>query len=226
MASQSSTETWIATSAPGFNEIRISLPYLLCAKETEVTGDWALFFAAANLIISGSGLSFIAMNLVHVRRQMSRTQTSEIEEVIRRRRQATVDAYNATQHYRQSLTGPLPDDWDDEAVREFLDSIRGGDVKSMSILHDYLSHLETFSVAVSAGVYDIEVLDSLCGPRLIHVMKNYCDYIHERRALIKYAGYCGELEWLAGALLQRMYSGTPYTPLYERPSYRPSLDRC
>lgn len=184
---------------------------------------WGSFFAVAGLVINGAGIAFIALQVTLARRQMESAQDSESIELVRRRRQATTDAYNATQHYRGGIRESLPDDWNDEEIKKFLRKIGEGDVRLATLLHGYLGHLETFSVAVSADIYDIEVLDSLCGPRLIKVMENYGDYIRARRAEIKYDGYCAELQWLTSELSKRNYSGPPYRPLAERLASRHPL---
>jgi hypothetical protein len=186
-----------------------------------VNESWGFFFAVAGLVINGAGIAFIAFQVTLARRQMKLAQKSELIELVRRRRQATTDAYNATQHYRGSIRESLPDDWNEQEIKKFLHQIEEGDVRLATLLHDYLGHLETFSVAVSAGIYDIEVLDSLCGPRLIKVMENYGDYISARRTAIMYDGYCAELQWSTNELSKRNYSRPPYQPLAERLADRP-----
>ncbi|GAA4671066.1 hypothetical protein Prum_073730 [Phytohabitans rumicis] len=90
------------------------------------------------------------------------------------------------------------------------------------MLKEYLGHLETLSVGVASGVYDIEVMDSLCGPRLINTVKHYAPFIKTRRKEIGYDRYCAELLWLGDELKRRDYSRVPYVPLAQRSRADPS----
>jgi hypothetical protein len=163
----------------------------------------------AGLIVNGVGIGFIAI-------QVTLARNAEKRELTRRRKESTTDAYGSTQEHRAALRKELPDDWDKAEVAAFLARIDSGDVAAATALKEYLGHLETLSVGVASGVYDIEVMDTLCGPRLINAVKHYRLFIETRSKEIEYEGYCAELLWLSKELQRKDFSRSPYVPLAER----------
>lgn len=174
-----------------------------------MSNGWSLFFAAAGLVVNGVGIGFIAIQVTLARR-------TEKRELTRGRKESTTDAYSSTQEHRAALRKELPDDWDGRDVAAFLERVAAGDAAAASTLKEYLGHLETLSVGVASGVYDIEVMDSLCGPRLINTVRHYRSFIVTRRKEIGYDGYCAELLWLSNELERRDYSRAPYVSLAQR----------
>lgn len=177
----------------------------------------SVFFGVAGLLVNAAGLAFIAIQVSLARRQFAGAQKAEVEELSRRRKEATINAFNATLEIRRSLHEVLPDDWDQQATRAVVERIIAGDALLERTLRNYLGYLENFSVSVSGGVYDLEVADALFGPRLIRIVENYKPYIDARRQEVGHEGVYAELEWLAAELTSRSLSGPPYVPLAHRP---------
>ena len=105
----------------------------------------------------------------------------------------------------------LPDDYDEERIRELInDCIKGLKPNSEKLIAMYLGYMESFAVAVSIGIYDLETADSLFGSRIVAIWKNYRPYIEFARSVRGRRHICRELQWLAGALDEFRKRGAGY----------------
>ena len=118
----------------------------------------------------------------------------------RQRCQATLDAWNATLEWRGSLWAQLPNDRDLDSVRAFCPDARDTSDPRFQLVVDYLNYLENLSVGVKHGVYDIEVLNSLAGSRIVAAWRGYSGFIADRREVLSAPTLWIELEGLAAAL--------------------------
>ena len=153
------------------------------------------------LIINGIGLAFIGVQVVFARRQIRQAQEISQTENTRLKRQSTVDFYMTTVQQRSNWKSILPDDWDHEKIRKFIDgTLQKRDEDKLRCIADYLGYFEALAVAVGAGIYDLEVLHSMAGARIINIAKNYQPYYLHARNSTGVLDLYTELEWLSGKL--------------------------
>ena len=173
---------------------------------------------AATLLVGGAGLAFVAWQVLLARKQLKQAQEASAREVARGKRQATIDFYMTTVDQRSQWRAILPDDWDEAAIHAFIHkALTTGDVNQNRCLVDYLGYFETLAVAVSARVYDIEILDSLAGTRIRRIATNYRPYFLAARNTSGVAALYVELEWLGERLREaREKRGPNYVIFAER----------
>src|SRR5262249_13445648 len=153
------------------------------------------------LLVNGIGLAFVASQVVLARRQFQHAQKANQTEIIRQKRQSTIDFYMMTIEQRTEWKTILPDDWDEAAIHKFIDAAyKSEENATLRHISDYLGYFETLAVAVSAEIYDLEILDSLAGSRIQSLAKNYEPYFTQVRRLTGRPSLFVELESLGKKL--------------------------
>lgn len=173
--------------------------------------SWNVVLGVTGLLINGIGLSFVAVQVILARRQVLHSQRTSEAENTRRKREATIDFYMDTVKHRSKWTAVLPDDWSEEEIHEFIKTAyQTSDAEKLKCMIDYLGYFETLAVAVSAGVYDLETLDSLAGTRIRRIAANYQPYFAEVRRATGVKAMYVELEWLADRLAETRAKHSAY----------------
>lgn len=160
------------------------------------------------LVINGTGLIFVATQVVLARRQLVHLQTVTETEVMRGRRQATIEFYMTTVHQVSEWRTALPGDWNKAAINDFVkcayDSTDSGKLHHLT---RYLGFFETLAAAVSVEIYALEVIDSIAGSRIINIAENYHPFFERRRIEVGADSAYRKLEWL-GVRLQDLRNST------------------
>lgn len=161
----------------------------------------AIYTTIVGLVINGIGLAFVAIQVVLARQQIRRNQQLSAMEAARIKRQATIDFYMNTLQRVSEWRTILPNDWDNLEIGRYINkaySRRGEDQRK--ILASYLSHFEALAVAVSSGIYDLEVIDAVAGSRIIHISENYQPFFIRRRKEVAADSAYRHLEWLGNEI--------------------------
>ena len=188
------------------------------------SGEWQALIGAIALGLNALGLAFLTVQ-VRLARQQARTAQEQLQqERVRSARQAALDFSVQTLPVRNELRSTLPDDYDQRAIAAKIKAcIERGDEEAARTIVRYLGYMENFALAVSMGVYDLEVADGLSGSRLIAIRKNYQEFITYRQQLDDKRTFCRELEWLTDKLIdfragRRAYDENGYIPFALRSS--------
>jgi hypothetical protein len=97
----------------------------------------------------------------------------------------------------------LPDEWDKSAVEKYVDrAYNHGGKSGLHVLTGYLQYLEALAVAVRSGIYDLTVLNSIVGSRIINICENYQSFFDKRRAEVGTSKAYENLEWLGNEILE------------------------
>jgi hypothetical protein len=184
---------------------------------------WQRGVGLAGLLINGVGLSFVAVQMRLGRKGAARAQLAQSEELVRRKRQATLEFLYTTADHRRSLHRGIPDDFDEMESRQFAARALAGDLDLSTRLNAYFAYLEIVATGVSSGIYDLETVDSTIGQRMGRAWENYRDFLLEMRAGASKSGSrYRELEWIIGKLEEfrqepgRYAPDGRYVPLAER----------
>ncbi len=175
------------------------------------------------LALNAAGLGFVAVQVILARRELRNSQEINNAEIVRRKRQSTIDFYMTTVEQRARWKETLPDDWDESAIEQFIrTAFKKRDRVKLRCLADYFGYFEALAVAVAADVYDLEIIDSLAGARIIHIAQHYKEYFERVREATGVDDLYVELEWLARSL-QDLRSASPSYVLFanRRRSLRP-----
>jgi hypothetical protein len=155
------------------------------------------------LAINGIGLIFVATQVVLARRQLQDNIDLSTREALRLKRQATIDFYMSTIQKVNEWRSLLPDEWDKPAVEKYVDKAYGhGGKNELHVLAAYLQYLEALAVAVRSGIYDLDVLNSIIGSRIINICENYQPFFDKRRAEVGTSKAYENLEWLGNEILK------------------------
>jgi hypothetical protein len=134
----------------------------------------SIIIGTVGILANGIGLIFVASQVRLARRQFRLSQEAQRADIIRRKRQSTVDFYMQTIDLRSKWKSVLPDDWEELEVHKFIHSaFKASNGDKLQYINDYLSYFETLAVATGADVYDLEMLDSIAGTRITSIAENY-----------------------------------------------------
>jgi hypothetical protein len=153
------------------------------------------------LVINGTGLIFVATQVVLARRQLVHLQKVTEAEVMRSKRQATIEFYMATVQQIGEWRAVLPDDWNKTAINDFVKrAYDSTDSEKLHHLARYLGFFEALAATVLANIYDLAVLDSIAGSRIINIAENYRPFFERRRIEVGADSAYRKLEWLGNRL--------------------------
>lgn len=162
-----------------------------------------LWLVLVGLVVNGLGLLFVAQQVRLARQEGRQAEQTREAELLRRRRQATLDFYSDTIQVRRDR-GPIPTDTDTESIRSLILRLQQGkDAQLRGPIARRLSYHEILGTGVRAGIFDLEVADMLAGGRIIKLFENYYPWIQDRRETLGRPSLYQELEWLAGELAGR-----------------------
>jgi hypothetical protein len=174
----------------------------------------SVILGVAALLVNGIGLSFVASQVALARRQFRLSQRTQHAEIIRRKRQSTIDFYMTTADVRARWKAILPDDWEGAEIHKFIRAAyRSRDRTKLQYIIDYLAYFDALAIAVAAEVYDIDILDSLAGSRIRSIAKNYEPFFERARRSTGVSALYVELESL-GEKLQAMRDNKPSYVLF------------
>lgn len=158
---------------------------------------WALLISFAGLLVNGTGLAFVAIQVALARAQATKARESEAVEMALRRKESTISFHVSTMEQRRVLWGALPDDFDETAIAAFIREVRdGAESTRESDLRDYLSLMETFALGVSIGVYDLKTVSQMMGSRISSLANAYRPYFEHLRRQTGISTLYVEIEWL------------------------------
>lgn len=179
------------------------------------TQDWASFVGAG---INFIALVFVAGQLGLANRQLRHAQSTNETEIVRRKRQATIEYFVSTAEHRVHLGKDLPPTSDTAAVERFVTELVGGprDTPKHAALDRFLSFYEGIAVAVAADVYDLEVLDAIAGGEIRDVVRGYKPFLDAIRTTPASKSWFVELEWLAECIANLRGANNDYRLLSTR----------
>lgn len=182
----------------------------------------AALIGIIGLLINAAGLAFVATQVVLARRQLQHGQQIRDDEILRGKRQATIDFYMESVEQRRHWASVLPDDMNAQAVAEFVEAAFESDDKvKLQHITNYLGFFEALAVAVAADVYDLEILDSMDGSTIRKVAANYRPYFERARQIHDAPAFFTELEWL-GRQLQELNGDSAAYVLFAERQRRPA----
>lgn len=147
-----------------------------------MSNSLTFFTTIVGLAINGIGLIFVAVQVVLARRQLRLNLNQSVKEAERVKCQATIESYMATMQRVSEWRAVLPDDWDRHAIDAYVtDAYRSRNKDKKRVLANYLQYYEALSVAVLSGIYDLDVIDSIGGSRIINIAENYQAFFAKRR---------------------------------------------
>jgi hypothetical protein len=122
--------------------------------------------------VNALGLAFVASQVGLARRQLRHAQETNVDEIRRVKRQATMEYFMTTAEQRDRLAADLPSNQDLDAINRYIDAaFSEPDGTKRKRLRDYFSFYEAMAVAVAAGVYDLAVLDAMDGGTVLSITK-------------------------------------------------------
>ena len=158
--------------------------------------------------IAGVAINLILFGMVVLQLGISRSVTRRDNG--RRKQQATIDFWAATQDRRLKLSKDLPLDSDRAGIAAFLESIGQGDSDKSRTLTDFLGLYELLAAGINAEVLDLVLFARIAGPRITSVTNGYGTWIDERRRLRHEPLFYAELTTLSHTLAKRIADGHPY----------------
>lgn len=188
-------------------------------EETTHVTDAAIaaLIGAIGLLINAAGLAFVATQVVLARRQLQHGQQIRDDEILRGKRQATIDFYMGSVEQRRYWASVLPDVMNAPAVAEFIEAaFESDDTVKHQHISDYLSFFEALAVAVAGDVYDLEILDSMGGTVIRKTAANYRPYFERLRQIHNAPAFYTELEWLGRQLEELNGDSSAYVLLAQR----------
>jgi hypothetical protein len=165
---------------------------------------------AAAVVVNVVLFVMVVLQLRAVQRQVKDSESQAFLDNQRRKKQATIDFWAATQDRRLKLSDDLPLDSDQEAIATFLTSIGQGDSDKSRTLTAFLGLYELLAAGINSDVLDLVLFARIAGPRIISVTKGYGAWIDERRTLRNDRLLYDELTTLSDTLNQRLVDGLPY----------------
>lgn len=163
-----------------------------------------IVFTIIGLAINGLGLAFVAVQVVLARQQIRDGLEQSKREAGRLQRQSTIDFYMATAEKVSEWRAVLPNDWDKEAIDQYVNSAyRKKDSSKLQTLASYLGFFESLAVAVRSDIYDLAVLDQIAGSRIMNIAQNYQEFFVKRRIEVGADTAYRSLEWLGGEICKR-----------------------
>jgi len=105
-----------------------------------------------------------------------------------------VEFYAQTVEARVKWREDLPNDRDQNAIRQFLPQPDDAGSEANTVVSLYLDYFEFLATGINAGIYDFETIAHLAGPRLVKAYRNYQPWIEARRELFEEDSLYGE--WL------------------------------
>ena len=141
-----------------------------------------IMIAATGVVINAVALGFVGIQVILARRQLSYLQETTETEVVRRKRQSTIDFYMATIEHIGDLRVRLPNDWEGGEIAAFISrAFQKGAREDIFAIARYLSYFEAVAVGVTMDVYDLKVINELAGSRILALANNYVPFFERRR---------------------------------------------
>jgi hypothetical protein len=158
-------------------------------------------FTIVGLIINGIGIIFVAAQVALGRRQIEQGEVKSESERVRAKKQATIDFYMSTVRQVNHWREILPDDWDDSAINSMVETAYSFRDRIILLrIAEYLGFFEALATAVRHDVYDIEVLASIAGSRILNIAQGYHPFFVRRRIEVGTSLAYEHLEWLASQI--------------------------
>ena len=164
---------------------------------------WGLLVAGVGVMVNIVLFGAFWVQLRLLRRQVQQADDATARDHDRRKKQATIDFWAATQDRRLALAIQLPLDRDVKEIKKFLKEAGQGDNEKVRTLADFLGLYEMLATGINADVFDFELFAVMAGPRITSVVDNYGDWIQERRDERKDPLLYDELTHLASRLARR-----------------------
>lgn len=157
---------------------------------------WNIVLGAVLACLTAGGLGGVVFQV----RQGAKVQRGDHA---RLRQQATLEFYADTMHGRVSWRQNLPDDRDPVALAAFLPDPADLSDETNKLVSEYLNYFESLATGVNLGIYDLNTIDHLAGPRLIETYRNYLPWIEGRRTAFDQRVLYAEWEVLVDTLVRR-----------------------
>lgn len=157
----------------------------------------------ANVWIEVGGLSTAVIGLGAIFWQIRSAARSLHDERIRSRQQATLEFWTGTLEKRDQWRSVLPDDRSEKAIAAFLPDAGELTNDTNKTIAAYLNYFEAMATGIYLGIYDIETIDYLAGPRIIKLFDNYRPWIVARRSAFDEPTLFVEFELLATIIRRR-----------------------
>lgn len=142
-------------------------------------------FEKLSLLLTGLGIVAILLQLRAVRTEIYQTGRIAEEDHRRRRREATLSFMATSLEKRSEWRDKLPDDRDREGIAAFIADCMptqgGKNAEKTKDISGYLAHHEDIATGVQLGVFDIDTVDLLMGPRLVSTFRNWEVWIKDYR---------------------------------------------
>jgi hypothetical protein len=157
----------------------------------------------ANIVVDVGGLTTAVIGLGAIFWQIRSAAHSLHDERLRSVQEATLDFWTATLEKRDQWRAVLPDDRSPVAVAEFLPNAGELTSEINKTIASYLNYYEALATGIYLGIYDIETIDYLAGPRITKLFENYRPWIIDRRTAFDERTLFVEFEFLAAEIRRR-----------------------
>lgn len=169
-------------------------------------------FEKWSLVLTGAGVSLalftgvlILLQLRAVKMELEQSANIAALDHDRRRRQATLEFFTETMDKRVEWRKTFPNEFDASAVAAFApDPANDGDRLNVEVA-EYLGHYEDLAAGVALGIFDIDTVDRLAGPRLIRAFRAWQPWINGLRVHLDRPTSYIEWESLARDLVRRRF---------------------
>jgi len=163
------------------------------------SGAWSAVIGACSLIVGVVAFIVLIIQLKLLREQVQNAKDTFIAEQKRIQRQATLEYMTLTLNQRLELERDLPYVEDDASIRKFL-SKRERVTEAKAAFWSNLDYFETLATSVNCGIFDIEIVQRVTGPKLVRTFDAYRELIMDARSYYGRPSLYKEMEQLAVSL--------------------------
>jgi hypothetical protein len=162
---------------------------------------WSLIAGFAAIAVNVVAFVAVVWQLRLLAHQNRQAQEAVVQDHDRRRKQSTIEFFNATHSQQLEFRKILPRSRDSAEIATLIKEAIDGDRQAENTITGYLNLFENFAAGARAGVFDLAVINQMAGGRIIAIQRNYRPWVDHVRKQLGEPHLHAELEWLAGRML-------------------------
>jgi Domain of unknown function (DUF4760) len=165
---------------------------------------WSLVGTYASIVIGVVAFGVLAWQVRLLAQQIRQAQVSVDLDHDRRRKQATLDAYQMFLNRQAELRQRgLPSDYHSERVKQLIHQALDGDTVAFEVIGEYLNMYEVLATSVRYDVLHLPLIDRGMGRRIVIAAQLYRPFTEHLREMSGNPDVFGDFDWLAAKIRER-----------------------